>query len=515
MRSTLVALLVAGCATTATTDDFSGDGKDDGYDASAARKRETAVATKFDAADAATLRQLVAMLPKGAYLHMHLSGAATTESLVQIGAADSDCVSSSYVAQACSIGGAPIGTATGSSQWRQIIDAWSMEDNTQASVDDRHAHFFAAFGKFGFISRTHTADMLADVRRTAAAENISYLEVMISLGQSTGGKLAEQLMPAGGPWNATAFAAARKQILADPSIASTIARTRSDLDSWEQRQNAELGCGGSHAEPACDVTVRYLVQGTRIATRESVFGQFVYGFALAGEDSRVVGVNLVQAEDDPESLRNYHDQMVGIGWIVDDAAQRGTPVPISLHAGELTSAFASASDLAFHVREAVEIAGASRIGHATDILGESGAASLIQTMAQNRIAVEACLTSNQQLLDVEGSAHPVASLFHSGVPIAFSTDDQGILRVDMNDEIVRAFETQQLSYHVIKRAIRASMAATFLPGARIADLTACHKSLYDEKLYAACETALASSEHATAEWQLETALDAFETALLN
>src|SRR6185503_14603447 len=134
--------------------------------------------------------------------------------------------------------------------------------------------------------------------------------------------------------------------------------------------------------------------------------------------------------------------------------------------------------------------------------------------AQNRIGVEACLTSNQQLLDVDGDAHPAESLLRQGVPVAFATDDQGILRVDMNDEIVRALTTQTISYHYVKRAIRASLASSFLPGARLADLTACKKSLYDEKLYDACKTALASSERATAEWKLESALDAYEKSLL-
>src|SRR5207245_1896637 len=117
----------------------------------------------------------------------------------------------------------------------------------------------------------------------------------------------------------------------DLIISSTIARNRSQLNTWETEVKQELGCGTSHAEPGCDVEVRYLVQGVRIASRESVFGQFVYGFALAAADPRVVGVELVQAEDDSKSLRNYHDQMVGIGWIVQDAAARGQHTPISLH----------------------------------------------------------------------------------------------------------------------------------------------------------------------------------------
>src|SRR6476646_90330 len=170
-----------------------------------------------------------------------------------------------------------------------------MEGSTTAAVSTRHDHFFSTFGKVGFITRIHTADMLADVRRTAAAEGITYVEVMVGLGQGTGGKLAVALLPAGGPWTDSVFAAASAKILSDPSVASTIARTKSDLDSWEAAESSTLGCTGSHPEPACNVEVRYLVQGVRIASREDVFGQFVYGFALAQQEPRVVGMNLVQA----------------------------------------------------------------------------------------------------------------------------------------------------------------------------------------------------------------------------
>jgi adenosine deaminase len=509
-------LVLSACdVTDPAADEYSGDGAADGYDSSTAVKRENAVTKLFDSAksDPSALARLVAALPKGADLHMHLSGAAATESLMTIGAADGDCVSSTYTAQSCSLGGSAIPTTTSSSLYRPIIDAWSMQDNTTASVTARHDHFFSTFGKVGFITRIRTAEMLVDVRRTAAKENVQYLEVMLGLGQGTGGDLAESLMPAGGSWTSSAFSSAAHQILADSSVASAISRTRSDLDRWEAAENAALGCGTSHAEAACNVEVRYLVQATRIATREYVFGQFVYGFALAAAEPRVVGVNLVQAEDDPESIKNYHDQMVGIGWIVSDAASNGKPVPISLHAGELTSAFSKASDLSFHVHEAVEIAGASRIGHATDVLGETGGDALVTELAAKGVAVEACLTSNQQLLDVEGSAHPAKTLLDRGVPVAFATDDQGILRITMNDEIARAFTKQNMNYHEVKRAIRASLAHSFLPGTPIAKLSACHYSLVREKLYSTCAKALANDQRATAEWALESALDAFEKSV--
>jgi adenosine deaminase len=188
-------------------------------------------------------------------------------------------------------------------------------------------------------------------------------------------------------------------------------------------------------------------------------------------------------------------------------------VLFSLHAGELTPAFASASDLSFHVREAIEIAGASRIGHATDTLGEDSPDDLVQEMASTGVGVEACLTSNQQLLDIEGDQHPARTLLDRGVGVAFATDDQGILRIDMNGEIVRAISSQSLNYHEVKRAIRASLAHSFLPGTPIAKVSACHKALVAESISQTCQDALDQDERAQAEWNLETSLDTFEKSL--
>jgi adenosine deaminase len=253
------------------------------------------------------------------------------------------------------------------------------------------------------------------------------------------------------------------------------------------------------------------MQAVRAQPREHVFGQFAYGFALAKADPRVVGLNLVQAEEDPLSLANYRDHMTAIGFLTKAEPQ----IKVALHAGELTPAFASAEDRSFHVRDAVKVAGASRIGHAVDVLEETGADSLVRDMAERGVLVEACLTSNQQLLDVESDAHPIGELLRRGVPVALATDDQGILRASMTDELVRAVAKQGLGYHQLKRMIRASLAHAFLPGKRLSELTACRAALLAEKLDASCETALAGSERATREWALEASLDGFEHSLVD
>ena len=93
-------LLMMGCGVSDPSDPVD-DGKADGFQSSAAVKRESAVAAVFDSAkaDAGELTKLVSALPKGGDLHMHLSGAAVTESLIGWGQDAHDCVTPAYVAE--------------------------------------------------------------------------------------------------------------------------------------------------------------------------------------------------------------------------------------------------------------------------------------------------------------------------------------------------------------------------------------------------------------------------------
>src|SRR5438034_7427845 len=103
-------------------------------------------------------------------------------------------------------------------------------------------------------------------------------------------------------------------------------------------------------------------------------------------------------------------------------------VQLSLHAGELTLGLVPPRDLAFHIHDAVVVAGARRIGHGVDISYEADATALLARMAHDRIAVEINLTSNAVILGVKGHDHPLSLYREAGVPVVLSTDDEGVSR---------------------------------------------------------------------------------------
>ena len=183
--------------------------------------------------------------------------------------------------------------------------------------------------------------------------------------------------------------------------------------------------------------MRYLYQVLRNMPPAAVFAQIVLGFEVAAADlasphPHYVGLNLVQPEDAEYSMADYtlHMQMIA-------ALRQFYPhVPVTLHAGELAPGLVPPEGLRFHIRQAIEIAGAQRIGHGVDVMYEDQPYELLKTMAERHILVEINLTSNDVILGIKGKDHPLPLYRKYGVPVALSTDDEGVSRIDLTHEYV-------------------------------------------------------------------------------
>ena len=92
--------------------------------------------------------------------------------------------------------------------------------------------------------------------------------------------------------------------------------------------------------------------------------------------------------------------------------------------------------------------------------------TLLKDMAARRVLVEINLTSNEDVLGVSGKNHPFPVYRKFGVPVALSTDDEGIERIDLTNEYVRAAESHDLSYADFKQLARNSLEYSFLSGVR-------------------------------------------------
>lgn len=453
-------------------------------------------------------------MPKGADLHVHLSGAIYAESLIDYAAQDGLCVdhtTSSLIPAPCDpcekyANKPAVGCAYKDHVlYGQILDAWSMR-NWLPGEESGHDHFFATFDKFALATRQHTGEMIAEAANRAASDNVQYLELMhtadggasIELGAKISwsdnlGELRERLLGAG--------------------LKDVVASTRKKLDDDEAKWRADLKCGTGDAEPGCQTTVRYLYQVLRGMPPASVFAEILLGFELAQADPRFAGLNLVMSEDWYVPMRDFDLHM----HMLDYLHEQYPKVHISLHAGELAPPLVTPEGLRFHIRESVEHGHAERIGHGVDVMYESDPLPLLREMAKKNILVEICLTSNDMILGVKGEDHPFTIYRKYGVPVTLATDDQGVARGNITAEYVRATETYKLSYRDLKLLSRQGLEHSFLPGASLwSDIVkarrvgACANDDLGSKTSSNCQKFLDGSERAQLQWKLEREFAKFE-----
>ena len=360
--------------------------------------------------------------------------------------------------------------------------------------------FFATFDAFSAAARGHVGEAIALTREQAAADRVSCLE--LGAGSSVSALIAAQA----GTMDPTDFAALSARLA--PILPDAVAKVRAEYDGFEAKAAEVDGCKTAKPKPACDVETRYLYTAIRTAPPAQVFAQLALAFAVAEADPRFVGVNIAAPEHDPVAVRDYALHMRMIAFL----KAHHPSVNLSLHAGELTLGLVPPRDLAFHIKDAVEVAGARRIGHGVDISYETNASTLLERMARDRIAVEVNLTSNAVILGVKGRDHPLSLYREAGVPVVLSTDDEGVSRSDMTNEYVRAVTEQKLRYADLKQIARDTLQYSFLPGQSLwqdraggARVAACRTVPSRE-----CAAFLAANLKAAKQWQLERDLSAFE-----
>lgn len=476
------------------------------------------------------LRAFLVDFPKGADLHVHLSGAVYAETFIREAAEDGLCVDpealkfvvpeTSGVCAGKLVAAAQLaGNMSSASQalYDKLIDAFSMRSFVPTPGWSGHDQFFATFGRFGGVNRRHTGEWVDEVAARAADQNQQYVELM----QTPPAAHVRQIAAAVG-WPAQGdpdFAALRQKML-DQGLREDVAAGRQYAQELEASRRQVERCGSAQAAPGCQVTTRYIYQILRGAAPEQVFAQTLLGFetiaaTLAAHEPGFIGINFVQPEDGYLSMRDYTLQMRMLDYLHSVYPQ----VHISLHAGELAEGLVPPEGMRFHIRQAVELGHAERIGHGVDVLHEANAGALVEEMAARHVMVEINLSSNEGILGVRGATHPFPLYRAAHVPVALSTDDEGVSRIDITHEYVRAALDYSLSYADLKQLARTGMEHSFLAGADLwarpdefaKTVEACATDAPGAaKPSTACQKFLSGSEKAAAEWELERRFAAFQ-----
>tara|TARA_B100000900_G_scaffold404804_1_gene413630 strand:- start:137 stop:1666 length:1530 start_codon:yes stop_codon:yes gene_type:complete len=459
------------------------------------------------------LRQFLQQFPKGGDLHNHLSGAIYAESYLAWAREDGKCIDLNthiITPPPCerAVSLKEVMADASSTPLEPIIDALSVRNYERRSISG-HDQFFATFNRFRSAAIGRFGDMVAEARRRAGRQNMVYLELMVSLGMLEVAQLAAQNGQLDAPFG---------ERISHSEVDALVDAVIKQLDAIEARQNQLLGCDTSAAitPTGCDVTVRFQAQVLRTFAPVQVYAQTLLAVKLVQADHRVVGLNFVAPEDHRIARRDYRQHMQFIAEL--SAEFPSQPAGITLHAGELTLGLVPPEDLGWHIRDAIETAGATRIGHGIDIAYDDNMDALLNSMAEQDVMVEINLTSNDVILGIKDAAHPLPTYLDYGVPVTLSTDDEGVSRIDLTHEYQRAATTYDLSYSQLREFARNSLQYSFLPGARLFDNTADGQAiaacatevLGSQNTTGACAEFLAASPKAKLQWELEKRLSAFE-----
>lgn len=422
----------------------------------------------------ALLKAFFHQMPKGGDLHHHFSGSVYAETFFDT------AVGKHYLLDTTALIVYPPGSATGGV--KSIVSFDSMSSGKRAYFKDRlirlwsvkdfspcdgasDAHFFATFGLFGPTIAGSEAPMLQEIKRRAIAEYTDYIETMFMRPalNNRDPKVSAYLAK----YNPQL---AQIQAMHDStrlwSLFTEMSKAlRDELDIMELakehhallvsiRDAARLESGKDSL-----ITIRFLNYVTRVSTPADVFAQLYISFASCDMDSLVMGVNIVAPENADVSMRDYWLHM----RMFRKMGLQFPGVHISTHAGELVLGMVKPEDLTFHISDAVRKAHAERIGHGVDIAYEKNAYGLLEEMSTRKTAVEINLTSNEFILGVKGSEHPIMLYFQFGIPIVISTDDAGVLRSDHTGEFVKlASRYPKFTYTNIKKFVYNSIDYSFM-----------------------------------------------------
>jgi adenosine deaminase len=457
---------------------------------------------------AAELAVFMKAFPKGGELHNHLGGGTPAELILDWAVEDKLCIDTVELAVRFTCAGDNLKPAADVVANEALRSAFLDSVTTRhPGFRDRSGHdqFFTAFSRRG-VTPGRTGDALAETLNGLARQNTFYAELMITPQLAT-----SRAIGAKAGWRGDA--AKTRAAIAEAGIDKLVPAAIADTDAFETRARQVMKCGTPQAQPGCQVTARFLFQAMRQGPPEQTMAQLQLGVAVIAADKRWVGLQLVAPEDGVEAVKYYDVHMK----IVAELTDRGRKVPVALHAGELTLKLVAPETLSYHVRDAVQVAGARRIGHGTALPEEVGAADTAREMAAKGVLIEANLISNSVILEVPPEQHPYAWFRKMGVPVALSTDDSGISRSELSGDYVFGVRNGA-TYDDLKTAARNAIAFSFLageglwtdPNAYRKPVAACAGQVGSAEPKGACADLVAKSDKAREQWRHETLLKAFE-----
>jgi len=346
---------------------------------------------------------------------------------------------------------------------QNLLKHWSVKDYARSDGITSYDDFFNTFDHFGSSKdKMKDGSGLIWLKNLAISQKVSYLETMLEIipcGKNL--KIAET-------FNDSLLY--YYQINDSSSLINLFNTLKTIILNNENKQCIQEYLGKlreEHERLKLDdslFTIRYLTYMIRVLPPVQVFTQMLLSYEAAQKDTLLVGVNMVAPEHNPISIRDYQLHMRMFKY----CAQHWPSVSLSLHAGELSKGMVSPENLNFHIQEAVEIAGAKRIGHGTALAFEKNSLALLGKMKEKNTVLEINFNSNQFILNSTAQNHPFELYHKAKIPLVICTDDAAVLRTDHNSEYIQiALKYPYLSYADFKEFAFNSIKYSFIKGTKV------------------------------------------------
>ncbi|MFC0349330.1 adenosine deaminase [Undibacterium danionis] len=442
----------------------------------------------------AELNMLMTMLPKGGDIHHHYTGSVYAETYLDWIGQQGFCIyresDSAKKQEKFRIESRPAFLTDENKSclkadairkdnlfYRELMSTWSVVDfsnhvHPQVAPDQ---HFFNTFGYFSGISKYSTNVGLRILKQQAKAENQQYLETMLKSAPITdhpelSAKIDALQSSSSKEAQTQAYKEAQTQAYKE---AQTQAYKEAQTQAFEQFADFLAKDAGAQKKIAdyvqetindaagiddADFTLRIQTYVSRNSAPSKVFSSLYAAFAASQNNPLIVGVNIVGAEHALVAVRDYDLHMQMFAFL----KQRFPKVRLSLHAGELVLGIVPPEHLQHHMRSALQIAGAERIGHGVDIMHEANPDQLLAELKRRDVPVEINLTSNDFILGLKQHEHPVAMYMRHDVPFVISSDDAGVSRSNLSREYFLFASRYTPSYDSLKKTVYNSIRYSFL-----------------------------------------------------
>lgn len=437
------------------------------------------------------LRKFFTAMPKGGDIHNHLTGSAYAETYFELAAKHTlyvdmetgklykDRPSEVETIRLCK-------EMPGLHNHRiTLIDKWSIRNFQPYKYPlGPDEYFFGTFGLLSALTSIHDyndefslnnlAYLMHELKVRAFRENVQYLEVI-----GIAPVIPEDFFLEGHVYNY--YDGLLKKYVKTNKYDNIRQSLRQVLDIFEETKNAQENVedylafirsveekSNTFKTHLNEIECRYQGYAVRGLEPLIVFAQLyvVYKACLRdGDGMLLTGCNIVAAENREKTMMYYDLHLL----MFQVLAERYKSVNISLHAGELTLGLIRPEHLTYHIDNAIKYSKPDRIGHGVCLPFEPDSDTMQQEGKE--IPVEINLTSNEFILGVKDTEHPITLYHKAGVPIIISTDDPGILRTSLTEQYTLATLRYGFSYDEIKTFVYNSIKYGFLPNADITATT--------------------------------------------